>query len=100
MMGRAASGSCPAWSPPDEFGEYRLVRLLGTGTMGQVYLAHDLLLDRPVAVKFILAADAHARAQILDEARAIARLQHPNVVAILRVADLDGHPYLVSEFVP
>ena len=90
----------PAWSPPDEFEEYRLVRLLGFGAMGQVYLAHDLLLDRPVAVKFVHASgDPDARARVIEEARAIARLQHPNVVAIHRVSEVDGHPYLVSEFV-
>jgi len=89
-----------AWSPPDEFGEYRLVRLLGVGAMGQVYLAHDLLLDRPVAMKFVHGAETPAaRARILDEARAIARLAHPNVVAIYRVAEVEGHPYLVSEYV-
>jgi eukaryotic-like serine/threonine-protein kinase len=90
----------PAWSPPDEFEEYRLVRLLGSGAMGQVYLAHDLLLDRPVAVKFVHASeDPAARARLIEEARAIARLQHPNVVAIHRVAEIAGHPYLVSEYV-
>src|SRR5512144_1862328 len=90
----------PAWSPPDQFEEYRLVRVLGAGAMGQVYLAHDLLLDRPVAVKFVHAAeDPTARARLIEEARAIARLQHPNVVAIHRVAEVDGHPYLVSEYV-
>src|ERR1041384_3407049 len=100
MMGRSASVGSPAWSPPDQFGEYRLVRLLGFGAMGQVYLAHDLLLDRPVAVKFVHAAkDPAARARIIEEARAIARLQHPNVVAIYRVAEVDGQPYLVSEYV-
>ena len=88
------------WTPPEEFEEYRLVRLLGRGTMGTVYLAHDSLLDRPVAVKFVRAAeDPAARARFFDEARAIARLQHPNVVAIYRVAEVAGHPYLVSEYV-
>src|SRR5262245_8477923 len=90
----------PEWSPPAEFEEYRLVRLLGRGTMGEVYLARDSLLDRPVAVKFVQAAeDPAARARLFDEARAIARLQHPNVVAIYRVAEVAGHPYLVSEYV-
>src|SRR5215468_1658806 len=100
MMGGSASVGYSAWSPPDEFGEYRLVRLLGAGAMGHVYLAHDLLLDRPVAVKFVHGAGTPAaRARIIEEARAIARLAHPNVVAIYRVAELDGHPYLVSEYV-
>ena len=45
------------------------------------------------------AEDPGARARIIEEARAIARLQHPNVVAIYRVAEVDGHPYLVSEYV-
>ena len=90
----------PIWKPPDEFDEFRVVRPLGAGAMGQVYLAHDTLLDRQVAVKFVHAGtDPAARAHVLEEARAIARLQHPNVVAIYRVAEVDGHPYLVSEYV-
>src|SRR5262250_788317 len=88
------------WSPPDEFEEYRLVRLLGRGAMGEVYLARDSLLDRAVAVKFVKAAkDPIARARFFDEARAIARLQHSNVVAIHRIGEVAGHPYLVSEYV-
>src|SRR3954471_7666916 len=95
---RALLGS--TWSPPDQFDEFRLVRSLGGGAMGQVYLAHDTLLDRPVAVKFMYAAaDPAARARVIEEARAIARLQHPNVVAIYRAAEVAGHPYLVSEYV-
>src|SRR5499427_8227850 len=90
----------PGWQPPDEFEEYRLVRLLGRGAMGEVYLARDSLLDRAVAVKFVNAAkDPVARARFFDEARAIARLQHSNVVAIHRIGEVAGHPYLVSEYV-
>src|SRR5689334_5657046 len=90
----------PEWKPPDEFEEYRLVRLLGRGAMGEVYLARDSLLERSVAVKFVRGAtDPVARARFFEEARAIARLQHPNVVAIFRIAEVAGHPYLVSEYV-
>src|SRR5437773_3989886 len=89
------------WAPPETFEEYRLLRPIGRGGMGQVFLAHDTLLDRPVAVKFIasLEPDTMARERFLVEARAIARLQHPNVVAVHRAGEVSGQPYLVSEFV-
>ena len=69
--------------------------------MGEVHLGHDTLLDRPVAIKFISAIDPDAamREQFLREARAAARLQHPNVVTIYRVGEIDGRPYIISEFV-
>lgn len=91
----------PTWAPPSSFEEYRLVRPLGSGSMGQVFLAHDTVLDRLVAVKFIRAGapGAKARERFLGEARAIARLLHPNVVTIFRVGQVDDKPYLVSEFV-
>ncbi|RKH63704.1 serine/threonine protein kinase [Corallococcus llansteffanensis] len=81
--------------------EYRLLHLIGQGGMGQIYLAEDTLLERHVAVKFVamVRPDARARQRFQVEARAIARLSHPNVVAIHRVGDLDGRPYLVTEFV-
>ncbi|MBI5544927.1 MAG: protein kinase [Deltaproteobacteria bacterium] len=89
------------WVPPAEFDGYRIGRLLGRGSMGQVYLAHDTLLDRSVAAKFIdvPALDAISRERFLTEARAVARLQHPNVVAIYRVGEVGGRPYLISEFI-
>ena len=69
--------------------------------MGQVYLAYDTLLERQVAVKFIARQepDPPLREQFFVEARAIARLSHPNVVAIYRVGEVRRRPYLVSEFV-
>lgn len=87
--------------PPPQIDEYRILRALGRGGMGQVFLGHDSLLDRPVAVKFLVTASPtnHARMRFLQEARAIARLQHPNVVAIYRVGIFGGLPYLVSELV-
>lgn len=81
--------------------EYRLVRPLGRGAMGIVYLAHDTLLDRAVAIKLISSKrpDPHAPSRFLLEARAIARLQHPNVVSVYRVGELGGQAYLVCEYV-
>jgi serine/threonine protein kinase/formylglycine-generating enzyme required for sulfatase activity len=89
------------WTPPQDLDEYRILRPLGRGGMGQVFLAQDTLLDRAVAIKFIAspAPDRVARERFLVEARAIARLQHPNVVAVYRAGEIAGRPYLVSEFV-
>src|SRR5580700_1889487 len=97
MRPSEAAGS----SPPEEIEEYRLKRLLGRGAMGQVWLAEDRLLGRLVAVKLLAAAapsDA-ARARFFVEARAVARLLHPNVVAVYRVGEALGRPFLVSEYV-
>src|SRR5262249_9783184 len=56
--------------------------------------------ERPVAIKFVhRARDPAARGRLVEEARAIAKVQHPNVLAIYRVAEFAGHPYLVSEYV-
>jgi len=86
---------------PIQLDEYQLLRPLGSGAMGTVYLAHDTLLDREVAIKWIamLEPDTDARRRFLLEARAIARLQHPNVASVYRVGQLDGRPYLVYEYV-
>ncbi|WNG52040.1 protein kinase [Archangium minus] len=91
----------PAWTPPTEFNEFRLERLLGRGGMGVIYLAHDTSLGRPVAVKFIAPGKSNplVRAYFETEARAIARLQHPNVVTVFRVGTVEEHPYIVSEYV-
>ncbi|MBN1207825.1 MAG: SUMF1/EgtB/PvdO family nonheme iron enzyme [Myxococcaceae bacterium] len=88
-----------SWTPPEEFDEYRLVRLIGRGRTGRVYLAHDTLLERPVAVKFIPSLGPNALARFLVEARAAARIQHPNVVTLYRVGQLEDQPYLISEFI-
>jgi len=95
-------GAAPSWSPPETFDEYRVVRPLGQGGMGQVFVAHDVLLDRAVAVKFIGATWQSApelRERFLLEARALARLSHPNVVAVHRIGSVDGQLYIVSELV-
>lgn len=85
--------------PCVEFDEYRLIRDLGHGAMGRVVLAHDALLDRMVAIKFLTALQPSGRKRFVREARAIARVSHPNVVAIHRSGTLDGTPYIVSEYI-
>lgn len=82
--------------------EFRLVRPLGRGGMGEVYLGHDTILDRAVAIKLIGSRqpDAASRERFLIEARAIARLSHPNVITIFRVGTTaDGRPFLVQELI-
>ncbi|TMQ20789.1 MAG: hypothetical protein E6J90_15595 [Deltaproteobacteria bacterium] len=89
------------WVPPASFDGYRILRPLGAGGMGLVYLGHDLLLDRPVAIKFIAGPDPdeRRRERFLFEGRALARLIHPNVVLTFRVGEVEGRPFLVSEYV-
>ena len=82
----AAAPPAPAapWSPPDEVDEYRLLRPLGAGTAGRVFLAHDTLLERAVAVKFLAAPDSSSLARFLIEARQL----HLEAVEFLLVDQL------------
>ena len=89
------------WQPPAAFDDFELIRHIGTGGMGTVYLAQDTVLGRQVAIKFVsqTAADPAAAARFALEARAIARLHHPNVVAVYRVGGVGGCPYIAYEYV-
>ncbi|HEV7751447.1 MAG TPA: serine/threonine-protein kinase [Baekduia sp.] len=78
---------------------YRLVRRLGGGGFGVVWLAHDLKLDRTVAVKRIPAPDADTARRAQREAVAAARLQHPAIVALHEAGSDEENVYLVSELV-
>lgn len=82
---------------------YRLVARVAGGGMGEVYRGHDVLLDRPVAVKILqpsLAADPSLVERFKDEARAAARLTHPNIVSVHDWGAADDQTYyMVMEFV-
>jgi serine/threonine protein kinase len=81
---------------------FKVLAELGRGGMGVVYQARDLNLDRDVALKMMLAgghADAEQSARFLAEARAAARLQHPNVVQIHEIGEHQGAPYFSLEYV-
>ena len=83
-------------------GRYELVRPLGHGAMATVDLAHDVELDRPVALKRLaenLARDKDLRRRFLREARLAARLAHPNVVRVFDVGEDDGRPFIAMEYV-
>jgi hypothetical protein len=96
----APAAQTPA--PNGFVGRYRLLRLVGRGGMGEVYAAHDPELDRRIAIK-ILRADARPddieAARLLREAQAVAKLSHPNVVAIHDVGTAAGRMFLAMELV-
>jgi serine/threonine-protein kinase len=87
---------------PEQFGRYRIVRLLGEGGMGAVYLARDSQLDRDVALKVPQFSGADA-ARLLDrfrqEARAAATVHHPNICPVYDVGEIDGVHYLTMAFI-
>jgi serine/threonine protein kinase len=93
--------SSESWSPPKSFDGFELRTLLGEGGMGRVYLAYEATLDRLVAIKFILSTSLGptARERFLTEARAVARLRHANIVAVHRIGEIDGQPYVAYEYV-
>lgn len=79
-----------------------LVRMLGRGGMGEVWLGHDPKLDRHVAIKTMrreFAADQNAIARFLREARAVAKLSHPNIVPIFQIGEEADVIFFVMEFV-
>src|SRR5437868_8468422 len=79
-------------------GRYSLERELGRGGMGIVFLARDVALDRPIAIKLLppaLAARAELKDRFLREARTAARLSHPNIVPIFAVEEQDGLVFFV-----
>ncbi|HYP28676.1 MAG TPA: serine/threonine-protein kinase, partial [Blastocatellia bacterium] len=83
-------------------GPYRVHSLLGEGGMGKVYLAHDGLLDRKVALKFLshkFTDDAWAKRQLIKEAQAIARLDHPNICAVHGFEEHEGYAFIVMQYV-
>ncbi len=84
---------------PERIGRYQILGELGRGAMGTVYRGRDEKLDRHVAVKVMSKglADADARARFLREARAAAKLQHPNIVVIYELGEHEGAPFMALE---
>jgi eukaryotic-like serine/threonine-protein kinase len=85
-----------------DIGKYRIIELVGEGAMGVVYRAVDTVLDRTVAIKVMndsIARQDELRKRFLHEAQAAASLQHPNVVSIYDLGEVDGHLFIAMEFV-
>jgi serine/threonine protein kinase len=88
--------------PGTQVGPYVVVRRLGGGGMGHVYLSHDDRLQRKVALKRLIRPPldlSTERSRVLNEARAAARITHPNVAAVHDVIEHEGHIFIVMEFV-
>ena len=87
-------------STVNQIGRYRVTRLLGEGGMGVVYAAHDDRLDRPVAIKVVrqeALGDTTARERFKREARAAAKVSHPNICPLYEFDEVEGQQFLVME---
>src|SRR5436190_13090224 len=81
-------------------GRYEVLEAIGAGGMGQIFRARDLRLDRAVAVKILpehLADDEEALSRLEKEAKALAALQHPNILTVHDFGSEDGISYVVTE---
>jgi serine/threonine protein kinase len=97
-----ASGLAPSASPPEQFGRYRVIRLLGKGAMGVVYLAEDTQLQRRVALKIpqLEATVSNARLErFYREARLAATLRHANLCPIYDVGEFQGTHFISMAYI-
>jgi Tol biopolymer transport system component len=102
VVGRALAAEDAASWVGRMFGHYEMRSIVGVGGMGDVYLAHDIRLQRDVAIKCLprhVASDTGARNRLAREARLLATLNHPNIAAIHGVEEAEGVIGLVLEFV-
>ncbi len=89
-----------ALAPGTKIGPYEILSPLGAGGMGEVYRARDTRLGRDVAIKVLpeaFARDAERLRRFETEARAVAALNHPNILSIHDIGTHEGSPFLVSE---
>ena len=87
---------------PEQLGPYRILRPIGSGGMGEVYLAQDTRLGRRAAVKVLpasLSADQNRVQRFRQEARAASALNHPNILTIYEIGEQDSILFIASEFV-
>ena len=81
---------------------YKIIEKLGEGGMGEVYLAEDTSLDRKVALKFLpkdYTADANAIARFKREAKAVAKLNHPNIITVYEISEFEDTTFIAMEYV-
>jgi len=80
-------------------GRYRIIALLGRGAMGEVYRAHDTVLDVPVAVKFVLGYRPEYQKRLIKEVRLAREVTHPAVCRVFDVGEEDGRLFFTMEYV-
>jgi eukaryotic-like serine/threonine-protein kinase len=81
---------------------YRIVSKIGAGGMGEVYLAQDTKLDRKVAIKFLheeFSKDADKLGRFIQEAKAASALNHPNILTVYEIGEVDGKNYIATELI-
>ena len=85
----------------ENIGKYKIIKEIGSGGMGIVYLAHDPIIDRKVAIKFVLEKTMslpQAKERFYREARAAGQITHENITVVHDVGEEDGKPYIVMEY--
>jgi Tfp pilus assembly protein PilF/predicted Ser/Thr protein kinase len=82
----------------DKIGRYELIRELGHGAMGRVFVARDPSLERSVALKLLAQGSTGARQRFHDEAKALAALSHPGIVTIYEVSEHEGQDFIAMEY--
>jgi serine/threonine protein kinase len=87
-----------ALAPGARINQYEIIKMIGEGGMGSVFLARDLRLGRRVAIKFLQSNEPEQTQRFLVEARTTARCQHDNIVVIYEVGEHAGAPYIVLEY--
>src|ERR1044071_4159864 len=102
MAARILAKDEPALAAGEHLDRYEILSLLDSGGMGEVYLAHDEKLDRKIALKLLLAdftTDQNRLRRFQQEARAASALNHPNIITIHELGEVDGQQFIATEFI-